>query len=28
LLPYLGNDNLTLPYELSFETGCHDARSI
>jgi hypothetical protein len=27
-LPYLGNDNLTLPYEFSFETGCHDARSI
>jgi hypothetical protein len=27
-LPYLNNDNLTLPYEFSFETGCHDARSI
>jgi hypothetical protein len=27
-LPYLGNDNLTLPYEFSFEIGCHDARSI
>jgi hypothetical protein len=27
-LPYLGNDNLTLPYEFSFETGCHDARFI
>jgi hypothetical protein len=24
----LNNDNLTLPYEFSFETGCHDARSI
>jgi hypothetical protein len=27
-LPYLNNDNLILPYDLSFETGCHDARSI
>jgi hypothetical protein len=27
-LPYLSNDNLTLPFEFSFETGCHDARSI
>jgi hypothetical protein len=27
-LPYLNNDNLTLPFEFSFETGCHDARSI
>jgi hypothetical protein len=24
----LNNDNLTLPYKFSFETGCHDARSI
>jgi hypothetical protein len=28
LLPYLDNDNLTLPYELTFENGCNDARSI
>jgi hypothetical protein len=27
-LPYLNNDNLTLPYEFSFENGCNDARSI
>jgi hypothetical protein len=27
-LPYLNNDNLTLPFEFSFETGCRDARSI
>jgi hypothetical protein len=27
-LPYLNNDNLTLLFEFSFETGCHDARSI
>jgi hypothetical protein len=27
-LPYLNNDNLTHPFEFSFETGCHDARSI
>jgi hypothetical protein len=27
-LPYLNNDNLTLPYQFSFETGSHDARSI
>jgi hypothetical protein len=27
-LPYLHNDNLTLPYEFSFENGCNDARSI
>jgi hypothetical protein len=26
--PYLNNENLTLPFEFSFETGCHDARSI
>jgi hypothetical protein len=26
-LPYLNNDNLTLPCEFSFETGCRDARS-
>jgi hypothetical protein len=26
--PYLNNDNLTLPCEFSFETGCHDARSV
>jgi hypothetical protein len=26
-LPYLDNDNLTLPCEFSFETGCHDGRS-
>jgi hypothetical protein len=25
--PYLNNDNLTLPYEFSFETGCIDVRS-
>jgi hypothetical protein len=24
----MNNDNLTLPFEFSFETGCHDARSI
>jgi hypothetical protein len=27
-LPYLNNDNLTLPYEFNFETGCNDAKSI
>jgi hypothetical protein len=27
-LPYLNNDNLTHPFELSFKIGCHDARSI
>jgi hypothetical protein len=27
-LPYLKNDNLTLPYEFSFETGCNDVKSI
>jgi hypothetical protein len=27
-LPYLNNDNLTLPYEFTFENGCNDARSI
>jgi hypothetical protein len=27
-LPYLNNDNLTLPCELSFETGCNDVKSI
>jgi hypothetical protein len=27
-LPYLNSDNLTLPFEFSFETGCHDARYI
>jgi hypothetical protein len=27
-LPYLNNDNLTLPFEFSFETGCHDARCV
>jgi hypothetical protein len=27
-LPYLNNDNLTLPYEFSFETGCNDVKSI
>jgi hypothetical protein len=26
-LPYLNNDNLTLPYEFSFD-GCNDAKSI
>jgi hypothetical protein len=25
--PYLNSDNLTLPYEFSFETGCIDVRS-
>jgi hypothetical protein len=27
-LPYLNNDNLTLPYEFNLETGCNDAKSI
>jgi hypothetical protein len=27
-LPYLDNDNLTLPCELSFEAGCNDVQSI
>jgi hypothetical protein len=27
-LPYLNNDNLTLPCECSFETGCNDLKSI
>jgi hypothetical protein len=27
-LPYLNNDNLTLPYEFSFQTGCNDVKSI
>jgi hypothetical protein len=27
-LPYLHNDNLTLPYEFTFENGCNDARSL
>jgi hypothetical protein len=27
-LPYLNNDNLTLPYEFTFENGCNDVRSI
>jgi hypothetical protein len=27
-LPYLNNDNLTLPYEFSFKTGCNDVKSI
>jgi hypothetical protein len=27
-LPYLNNDNLTLPYEFTFENGCNDAKSI
>jgi hypothetical protein len=27
-LPYLNNENLTHPFEFSFEIGCHDARSI
>jgi hypothetical protein len=27
-LPYLNNDNLTLPYEFNFETGCNDVKSI
>jgi hypothetical protein len=27
-LPYLNNDNLTLPSEFSFETGCNDVKSI
>jgi hypothetical protein len=27
-LPYLDNDNLTLPCEFSFETGHYDARSV
>jgi hypothetical protein len=27
-LPYLDNDNLTLPCEFSFETGCNDVHSI
>jgi hypothetical protein len=27
-LPYLNNDNLTLPYEFNFENGCNDVRSI
>jgi hypothetical protein len=27
-LPYLNNDNLTLPCEFSFETGCNDVHSI
>jgi hypothetical protein len=26
--PYLDNDNLTLPCEFSFETGCNDVHSI
>jgi hypothetical protein len=26
--PYLENDNLTLPCEFSFETGCNDVHSI
>jgi hypothetical protein len=26
--PYLDNDNLTLPREFSFETGCNDVHSI
>jgi hypothetical protein len=28
LLPYLNNDNLTLPYEFTFENECNDVRSI
>jgi hypothetical protein len=28
LFPYLDNDNLTLPCEFSFETGCDDIHSI
>jgi hypothetical protein len=27
-LPYLDNDNLTLPCEFSFEAGCNDVHSI
>jgi hypothetical protein len=27
-LPYLNNDNLTLPYEFTFENGCNNAKSI
>jgi hypothetical protein len=27
-LPYLDNDNLTLPCEFSFEAGCNDVQSI
>jgi hypothetical protein len=27
-LPYLNNDNLTLPCEFSFEAGCNDVKSI
>jgi hypothetical protein len=27
-LPYLNNDNLTLPYEFNFDTGCNDVKSI
>jgi hypothetical protein len=27
LLPYLDNDNLTLPCEFSFEVGCNDVQS-
>jgi hypothetical protein len=27
-LPYLNNDNLTLPCEFTFETGCNDVKSI
>jgi hypothetical protein len=27
-LPYLNNDNLTLPCEFSFEAGCNDVQSI
>jgi hypothetical protein len=27
-LPYLNNDNLTLPCEFSFKAGCNDVKSI
>jgi hypothetical protein len=27
-LPYLNNNNLTLPCEFSFEAGCNDVKSI
>jgi hypothetical protein len=27
-LPHLSNDNLTLPFEFSFEAGCNDVQSI
>jgi hypothetical protein len=26
--PYLNNDNLTLPFEFSFEAGCNNVKSI